>query len=141
MRKRQFSEEVDYAIEFGRSPNLEGSLLKPGVGGTKSVSSVSAIDTGWYVCGISPDGSEPLNAEGLPMGMGLSLPGVFRVRAFFRRLQSKMIPTTASTINIRAFNAMIPRIAGRYLERFSIVVATSVDSVTVVDPDAEFETL
>lgn len=133
----------NYAIEFGRSPNLEeDSFLKPGVGGTKRVSSVSAIDTGWYVCGTFLDSSKSLGPTGFPIDMGLSLPGTFRVRAFFpRRLQSMMIPTTTSTINTRAFNATTPRIAGRKLERFSSAVATFVGTVTVVVPDPEFETL
>ena len=74
--------------------------------------------------------------------MGLSLPGVFRVRRFFpRRLHSRMIPVMTSMINTNAFNAMIPRIAGRKLVRFCSAVATSDDSVTVMDPDPEFETL
>ena len=135
--------EYNYAMEFGRSPNLEESFLKPGVGGTKRVSSVSAIETGWYVCGRSADSSESLGPEVVSIGMGLSLPGILRVRAFCpRRLQSRMIPTTTRIISTRAFNAITPRIAGRNLERFSTVVATSVDSVTVVDPpDSEFETL
>lgn len=106
------------------------------------MSSDSAIDTGWYVCGTSLGNPESTATEGFPIGMGLSLPGVFRARRFFpRRLQSRTMPTMTSTISTRAFNAMTPRIAGRYLERFSSAVATSVDRVTVVDPDPESETL
>ena len=93
------------------------------------------------MCGSWPDGPEFPSPGGFPIGVVLSLPGIFRIRVFFRRLQSKMIPTTISSINTRAFSAMIPRTAGRYLVRFSIVVATSVDNVTVVDPVSEFETL
>lgn len=41
---------MNYATDFGRS-SLVDSPLKAGEGGTKSVSSVNAIETGWYVCG------------------------------------------------------------------------------------------
>ena len=103
------------------------------------MSSVSASDTGWYVCGTSLENPESMAPMGFPIGMGLSLPGIFRARTFFpRRLQSRMIPPMISTINTRAFNAMTPRIAGRNLERLSSAVATSVDRLTdVVDPESE----
>ena len=48
---KTISPEESYATDFGRSPGLIESPLNAGDGGAKSVSSVNAIDTGWYVCG------------------------------------------------------------------------------------------
>lgn len=76
------------------------------------------------------------------IGMGLSLPGVLRTREpFFPRLHSKTRPTTARMTKMKALRANAASMTGRYLESLLIVFATSVDKVTVVDPEPSFETL
>lgn len=76
------------------------------------------------------------------IGMGLSLPGVLRARGpFLLRLHSRTKPTMTRMIKTRALRANTASMAGRYLESWSIVLATSVDNVTVVDPEPSFETL
>lgn len=77
------------------------------------------------------------------IGMGLNLPGVLRARAPLpRRLHSRTRPTIARMTKTRALRAITASMAGRYLESLSIVSATSVDNVTVVDdPESPLEAL
>jgi hypothetical protein len=98
-----------------------------------NVSSVSATDTGSYVCrGCGAFESTKLLVRF--KGMGLILPRVFLAVALgLRLLHKKTIPMTTRAKRTRALRAINPSTAGRYFPTLSNVFSRLSGSVTDVE--------
>ena len=105
-----------------------------GVGGT-NVSSVRAIETGWYAPRVSPPVGMPKELVRW-RGMGLARPTLRRVRArLLRRRHMYTMPATARTRMTSALRAMIARMAGMYACSLLSVSESSLEISTEVEPE------
>lgn len=110
---------------------------KERTGGTK-VSSVIAIDTGWYEC----VGSVAVEKRDVRLsGTGLILPRVFLETLGPRLLHKRTTPTITNTRRIKALKAITANMAGKNIPILASTCATSSDSDTDVEPVVEFAAL
>lgn len=133
--------KIPQATDIGRSFDPPPSLENAGEGGT-NVSSVNAIDTGWYApdSGGAPEPGSRMDwtDEVGPRGIGVIRPGFLRALAFPDRLRNMYInPATTNSRMTTAFRAMMASIAGRYELSLLMVLATS--SETATEPEEEVE--
>ena len=131
MTSSRFVPPTTHATDIGRS--LPPSFENAGEGGTK-VSSVSAIDTGWYTgSGTAPEPGIMIDdvVEVGFIGIRVILPGFILALTLPARLRNMYTNAAATRRRItNALSAMTASIAGRYELSFVIVLAMSSETLT-----------
>ena len=123
-------------------PSPKPGCVNAGVGGVKGISSVSAIDTGWYAC-ESRLFMRP-TVDIVFMGIGSERPGCFRARARPRLRRIHQTPPPMRPNSRRVLRAISARIAGRKFAtvlRLSARWSETVTDVLLSPPDAFAVTL
>lgn len=99
------------------------------------MSSVSAIDTGWYEgSGTEPDpGSMKDDVDVGFIGIGVILPGIFLAFALPARLRNIYTNAAATSKRMtKALSAIMASIAGRY--ELSLLIVLAMSSETLTEP-------